>query len=248
MIELAKKLKDYYDFNYIKDISDKFSQVAPNFDPESYNKEIPEEYNELTFLKRQDAIANAIEAGLKGRYTDNLNVFKLIWGEELKQETGMFKEGWWLWPLGRYVEKHALEDIDATLLFVRDFTKRHTGEYIVRPILINHTKYIMETFLEWSKDENVHIRRLSSEGMRISLPWAVKTISVLNEKILYEQILTNLIDDRSRFVQKSVGNNINDLYKIDPEFADKIIEKWEKTSSKNTLWIINHARRNQKQL
>ena len=243
---MAKKLKDYYDLNYIKKLSDKFVEVAPNFDTELYHNEIPDDYNELTFLKRQDIIANAIDIGLRGIYVDNLEVFKLLWGEELKQETGMFTEGWWLWPLGRYVEKHALEDIDATLSFVRDFTKRHTGEYIVRPILINHTRYIMEIFLEWSHDENVHIRRLSSEGMRISLPWAIKTTSVLNEQLLYEQILTNLIDDNSKFVQKSVGNNINDLYKVDPKLADKIICNWEKlASSANTVWIIKHARRNQ---
>lgn len=244
---MAKKLKDYYDFNYIDELSQELAEVDSKFDTLLFHKQIPNNYSEMTFLKRQDTIANAIKEGLKGKYVENLNVFRLMWGEELKKETGMFKEGWWLWPLGRYVEKHALEDINATLSFAREFTKRHTSEFIVRPILINQTKDMMKRLLEWSQDENVHVRRLASEGMRISLPWAVKTTVALNEPILYEQILTNLKDDNSRFVQKSVGNNINDLYKVDSKFADKIIENWEKeTLSKNTMWIINHGRRNQK--
>jgi len=243
---MAKKLKDYYDFKYIDKLSKQLAEVGSTFDTLLFHRQIPKNYSELTFLKRQDTIANAIEAGLKGTYVENLDVFRLMWGEELKEETGMFKEGWWLWPLGRYVEKHALEDIQETISFARDFTKRHTGEYIVRPILINHTRHLMEAFLEWSQDENVHVRRLSSEGIRISLPWAVKTTAAINEPILYEQILSNLKDDNSRFVQKSVGNNINDLYKIDSQFADNIIENWKKsTSSKNTMWIIKHGRRNQ---
>lgn len=50
-----------------------------------------------------------------------------------------------------------------------------------------------------------------------------------------------------KFVQKSVGNNLNDLYKDAPEKADHIISQWEKTGkSKAQDWIIKHGRRNQK--
>ena len=60
-------------------------------------------------------------------------------------------------------------------------------------------------------------------------------------------ILTNLKDDPEKFVQKSVGNNLNDLYKEAPEKADFIIAQWEKTGqSKAQDWIIKHGRRNQK--
>lgn len=243
---MAKKLKDYYDFNYIDDLAKRFSKVDLNFDEKLYKKEIPDNYDELTFLKRQDVIANAIQAGLSGKYTENLDTFRLMWGEELKKDTGMFTEGWWLWPIGRYIEHNALKDIDATLSFAYDFTKRHTSEFIVRPILINNTSLAMKTFLKWSQDENVHVRRLATEGMRIALPWSVKTKVALNEPLLYEQILDNLKEDSSKFVQKSVGNNLNDLYKIDPEFANTIINKWMKTNpSEETLWIIKHGKRSQ---
>ncbi|MDE6892744.1 MAG: DNA alkylation repair protein, partial [Lachnospiraceae bacterium] len=74
-----------------------------------------------------------------------------------------------------------------------------------------------------------------------------KLFTALDEFDRYTVILTNLKDDPERFVQKSVGNNLNDLYKEDPQKADYIISKWEKSGhSKAQDWIIKHGRRNQK--
>jgi 3-methyladenine DNA glycosylase AlkC len=98
--------------------------------------------------------------------------------------------------------------------------------------------------LAWSLDDNVHVRRLASEGLRIALPWAKKTTSALDEFPLYTAILTNLKDDPSRFIQKSVGNNLNDLSKHDRTLAEQIIRSWEQQElSKAAGWIIRHGRR-----
>ena len=74
-----------------------------------------------------------------------------------------------------------------------------------------------------------------------------KIFVALEEFDRYAIILTNLKDDPEKFVQKSVGNNLNDLYKDAPEKADYLISEWQKTpSSKTQEWIIKHGRRNQK--
>ena len=106
----------------------------------------------------------------------------------------------------------------------------------------------MDELIGWSLDENVHVRRLASEGVRIRLPWSKKLFVALEEFERYTAILTNLKDAPEKFVQKSVGNNLNDLYKEAPEKADLIISQWEKTGqSKAQDWIMKHGRRNQKQ-
>jgi 3-methyladenine DNA glycosylase AlkC len=70
----------------------------------------------------------------------------------------------------------------------------------------------------------------------------------LEEFERYTILLTNLKDDPQKFVQKSVGNNLNDLYKDAPEKADFIIAQWESMGrSRAQDWIIKHGRRNQKQ-
>ena len=106
---------------------------------------------------------------------------------------------------------------------------------------------MMKVLIDWSKDPNVHVRRLACEGVRIRLPWSEKIYVALDEFEHYAEILTNLKDDPEKFVQKSVGNNLNDLYKDAPEKADFLINGWEKTpSTKAQEWIIKHGRRNKK--
>jgi 3-methyladenine DNA glycosylase AlkC len=40
--------------------------------------------------------------------------------------------------------------------------------------LANKTKETIKAMIKWSKDENVHVRRLASEEVRISLLWSKK--------------------------------------------------------------------------
>ena len=199
---------------------------------------------EKEFSERMDVFVNGFEQYLPNAYEQNIVIFEKILGEELKQETGMFTEGWWLWPIGRYVEKHGVENLKVSLAFIKELTKRFTGEYAIRPLLANKPKETIKEIIKWSKDKNVHVRRLASEGVRISLPWSKKLYTALDDFENYKTILTNLKNDTSKFVQKSVGNNLNDLYKEFPEKANEIIKEWnEDKPTKETLWIINHGLR-----
>lgn len=101
---------------------------------------------------------------------------------------------------------------------------------------------------EWSKDENERVRRLSSECLRIRLPWAKKLYTALEYFAPYLEILTNLKDDKDKYIQKSVANNMNDLYKESPEKFYEIIDEWKKEEmSKACEWIIKHGSRNVKE-
>lgn len=103
----------------------------------------------------------------------------------------------------------------------------------------------MDELIKWTAEENVHVRRLASESVRIRLPWSRKLFVALDEFERYTVILTNLKDDPEKFVQKSVGNNLNDLYKEAPEKADYIISQWPETGqSKAQEWIVKHGKRN----
>lgn len=244
---MARKLVDYYDYEYALNLADKLQGASPSFDINGFLEIFRNRLGNESFLQRQDIFADAMEASLAVGYDVALDTFRKIWGEELKQETGMFKEGWWLWPIGRFVERHVCEAPAISFAFIKDFTKRHTGEFAIRPLLISDPELTMEQMLLWSMDDNVHVRRLSSEGMRIYLPWARKTDAAIKHYQIYKNILANLKDDSSRFVQKSVGNNLNDLYKYDRNLAEGIIEDWRSEElSASSLWIIKHGQRKQK--
>ena len=76
------------------------------------------------------------------------------------------------------------------------------------------------------------------------MPWAKKLTIALDEFESFKKILTNLKNDKEKFVQKSVGNNLNDLMKEAPQLANQIIDEWNTDNpSKETLWIIKHGKR-----
>jgi 3-methyladenine DNA glycosylase AlkC len=238
------KIKDNYNTDCAKLLANKISPFYPSFNGTQFTTYIAENALDKEFSERIEIFVNAFEVCLPDDYEHNIELFVKILGPELKQETGMFSEGWWLWPVGRYVERHGIENSKLSLNFIEELTKRFTGEFAIRPLLELKTKETMRRMIKWSKSPNVHIRRLASEGVRIALPWAKKTYKGVEEFESYKIILSNLRNDKSKFVQKSVGNNLNDLYKEFPDKANEIINEWKsETMTKECEWIINHGLR-----
>lgn len=229
------------------DLSEKLTQAIPDFPATIFSNELIGNLEDKELFARFDFIVDALEKNLSENYSENIQAFYKILGPELEQSTGMFSFGWWLWPIGRYVERHGNENWQVSLDFLKELTKRFTGEYAIRPLLKEHPQEVMDELIRWSQEDNVHVRRLACEGVRTRLPWSEKIFVALEEFDRYAIILTNLKDDPEKFVQKSVGNNLNDLYKDAPEKADYLISEWQKTpSSKAQEWIIKHGLRNQK--
>ena len=241
------KHKDYYDNKYVLELSKKILSVMPSFDEKTFINELIDQLDDKELFERFDCIVDAMENNMDKDYSKNIQVFYNILGPELSQSQGMFSFGWWLWPIGRYVERNGNKDWELSLFFLKELTKRFTGEYAIRTLLREHPKEVMDELIKWTNDENVHVRRLASEGVRTRLPWSKKLLVAIEEFKRYTTILTNLKDDPERFVQKSVGNNLNDLFKESPEKAQYIISQWKKTDgSKAQDWIIKHGMRNQK--
>lgn len=240
------KHKDYYNDDYVLDISQRIHSVMPEFQERAFSHALIGNLEDKELFARFDCIVDAMEQSMTEDYSKNIEAFFHMLGPELAQAQGMFQFGWWLWPIGRYVERYGNENWSLSLAFLKELTKRFTGEYAIRPLLREHPKEVMDELIKWTKDENVHVRRLASEGVRIRLPWSQKLLVALDEFERYTTILTNLKDDPEKFVQKSVGNNLNDLYKEAPEKADFIITQWKKgPQSKASEWIIKHGMRNQ---
>jgi 3-methyladenine DNA glycosylase AlkC len=241
---MAKAFKDYYGTSTARLLAEKMAAVRPQFDVGGFVTFIRTGIRGKEFLARQDVYVEAFEEFLGDDYSKNVKLFTKILGPELETTDGMFTHGYWLWPVGRYVERHGLEDYDASIAFIYELTKRFTGEFAMRPLLEAYPKKTLVHVKRWSKDKNVHVRRLASECMRIKLPWAKKLDVALEHFDIYQTILTNLNSAPEKFVQKSVGNNLNDLMKVDPKKAQAIIKAWGKGNpSKETLWIVKHGTR-----
>ncbi len=247
VVKMAKKLKDYYDIDYLKMLSNKILAISDDFDSLKFFELTKRDIEKLEFNKRQELIARALYASIALRYRDTLSIFYKILGPELKGNSGAFSIGWWLWPLGKYVELYGEDDLTASIDFSKALTKRFTSEYCMRPLIRKYPVQTMKVLEAWSVDDNERVRRLSSECLRIRLPWAKKLYTALDYFEQYYIILTNLKDDNDKYIQKSVGNNLNDLYKEEPEKFYYIVDNWNKGQlSKACKWVIKHGSRNLK--
>ncbi len=244
---MAKKLKNYYDMDYLKMLSSKISEISTDFNSGKFLELISNDIEELEFNKRQEVIAAALHKSFTLGYEDTLAIFYKILGTELKGNSGAFSEGWWLWPIGKYVELYGEDYLEVSLNFSKELTKRFTSEYCMRPLIKKYPKETMKVLEDWSLDENERVRRLASECLRIRLPWAKKLYTALEHFEQYYKILTNLKDDKDKYIQKSVGNNLNDLYKEDARKFYYIVDNWSKGEiSKECKWVIKHGSRNVK--
>lgn len=241
---MPKKFKDYYDIEYLYSLAEKIKNVYEEFNTEYFIKLIEPTIENLEFNNRQILIAQSLKEAIPFDYPKTINIFNKILGPELEGSLGMFTEGYWLWPIGKYVELFGADYFEESTSFSKELTKRFTGEYSMRPLIVNFPKRSMELLLEWSKDDNKRVRRLASECIRIRLPWAKKLYVALEYFDIYIEILTNLKDDKDKTIQKSVANNLNDLFKEDTEKFEYIILKWTKENmTKECEWIIKHGSR-----
>lgn len=200
---------------------------------------------EFEFNQRQELVATALYKSFDLDYENTVTVFYKILGEELKGNSGAFSEGWWLWPIGKYVEMYGEDHFQISIDFSKELTKRFTSEYCMRPLIKKYPEASLKILYDWSKDSNERVRRLSSECLRIRLPWAKKLYTALEYFDAYVEILTNLKDDKDKYIQKSVANNLNDLYKENPEKFHDIVNKWQEGQiSKECEWVIKHGSRN----
>lgn len=141
-----------------------------------------------------------------------------------------------------FVGKYGLEDFDFSLDALEHFTKYSTSEFGIRPFLIHDLDRAIARMIEWSKSENHHVRRLSSEGSRPRLPWGLRLQELVKNPEPVRPILENLKADEEEYVRKSVANHLNDISKDNPDWMLDLVTSWD-DSDKRTGWIIKHAAR-----
>ena len=240
-----KKVKYYFDKKLAKLIAGKVKQVYPKFRSNDFVKTIADSVDDLELKARVAIITDALREFLPADFEVAMKILLRILGPENENEKGMFTEGYWLMPVAYFVEKYGCDDFDTSIAAIYEITKRHTGEYAVRPFLERYPAKMLSVMKDWSKDRSFHVRRLACEGVRPRLPWAKKMEQFLNDPTPVLPILENLKEDESLFVRKSVANNLNDILKDNYEIGIRVLKKWSRSKSEETKWIIRHALRNE---
>ncbi|MFW5450811.1 MAG: DNA alkylation repair protein [Methylophagaceae bacterium] len=147
------------------------------------------------------------------------------------------------WPLTDYVAVYGINQPEIALTVLPEVTALFTAEFAIRPFIEQHFDLTYRQLLVWSQNDDEHIRRLASEGIRPRLPWGKRLSQLCDDPDVIFPLLDQLKDDTSLYVRKSVANNLNDIAKDHP---NKVIEKcqqWMIDAPVERQWLIRHALR-----
>jgi len=130
------------------------------------------------------------------------------------------------------------------LIADKHFGVREVVWIALRPEIEKDLKKSINILSTWTKNPNENIRRFTTESIRPRGVWCKHINSLKEEPEQALIILEELKSDKSKYVQDSVGNWLNDASKSQPKFVADLCNDWEtKSSSKETEKIIKRARR-----
>lgn len=224
-------------------LANKITLVHKSFRAKDFCINIKKEVVGKSYTQRVEIIADSFKKYLPPDYKEALAILISILGPENTEESGMFKNFYWILPIGKFIEKYGLDYADISIKGIEEVTKRNTGEYAIRPFARKYPEKVLKVSRRWARSENFHLRRLASEGLRPKLPWASKLDIWNNNPKLVLEILEILKEDEIKFVKKSVANHLRDWLKVNPKEAERVFKSWSKSKNEHTQWILKYARR-----
>ena len=216
---MAEQLKNLYSKEFIKKLANRLFLIFTNFEKEDFvNSIFDTSWQNLELKQRMRHSAITLNKYLPLSYKKQLEILK----EVKKDFTGL--------------EAMIFQD------FVEVFTQDASSEFAIRQFILKYEEQTMNQMKIWAKSKNEHLRRLSSEGFRPRLPWAISLPKFKQNPTKPLEIIELLKNDKSLYVRKSVANNLNDISKDNPQLVIKFVKE-NLGSTKELNWICKHASR-----
>ncbi len=241
MEEKITRITDLFGENLARRLAEKISALHVSFKKKAFINQVQLNCLDKTLTQRVELIADQLKNYLPEDYKESIGILVGIMGNENESETGMFKNYYWLMPVGKFIEKYGLAHFTTSMKAIEELTKRNTGEYAIRPYIRQHPGKTIRQMKLWARSKNFHLRRLASEGLRPKLPWASKLDVFIDDPNPVFEVLDLLKTEKIKFVKRSVANIITDYIKVNPSAAKDLIRKWKTIDNEHTQWIIAHA-------
>lgn len=213
-----------------------FRQVDPAFDAETFFDCLYDDRWDARELKeRMRHGAQVLHGVLPGDYRAALAI--------IRQAAVHVPPGFGTMIFPDFVQLYGLDDWEASIPALEQFTQLCSAEYAVRPFILRDPERMMAQMLAWTGHENVHLRRLASEGCRPRLPWGMALPIFQADPTPVLPILEALKLDESDYVRRSVSNNLNDISKDNPQVVIDVARRWRAYATPEMDEIITHALR-----
>ena len=220
---MAALLKDLYNPRFFEKLCPVLKKEIPGFDCRDFIFRVfNNAWPDLELKARARHIATVLHHFLTPDF--NHNTTSLIRISNALRRTDSQNLLYFFIP--DYLEIYGLDHPEQSLKTMEQITKLVSAEFAVRPFLIRYPEQTMRCLYEWSLNTDPHVRRLSSEGCRPRLPWAMGIPKLKKDPTPIFPILENLKADSSEYVRRSVANNINDIAHDHPDLVINLAKRW----------------------
>ena len=224
--------KDRVDRTAVTNLGKKLKSVYPKFDVKRFADHVCDDnFLKLELLDRIRAIASGLQPFLPKDYRKAVDVIV----KAAANNCGFN------WALTGYIEKFGVEDFETSVPALKELTKYGSSEFAIRPFMINYPDRMMPVLHDWAVDENEDVRRLAAEGSRPRGVWVAHIEAFKKDPKPVLELLDKMKTDESKYVQKAVANNLNDISREHPDLVIKTAKQWLRNGDKNTAWIVRRA-------
>lgn len=227
----------------VKRISAVLNQIITSFPKQEFERDAFNGLEKLELKQRVDHLIAILADYLPADFSQAAEILlqlKTNWDRGDKDDA---LSSFAAWPLVDYVAVYGLKHPELALKILKNLTPLFSAEFAVRPFIELHFELTHQTLVRWCIDDDEHVRRLASEGIRPRLPWGKRLTKFCNDPSAILPILELLKDDTSLYVRRSVANNLNDISKDNPDCVIQLCQQWMYKASDERQWLIRHALR-----
>ncbi|MBK8247660.1 MAG: DNA alkylation repair protein [Gemmatimonadetes bacterium] len=240
---MAEPLKHHIGPEVVRSLATDLAAAWAGFDAKAFIRDASRGLDALELLPRGTHIAGAMRRHLPAAYPEAVRVLVDSLGPPLggSDLTGMAVFRYL--PYVAFIREYGVEHFEESMAAQYVLTQRFTAEWCIRPFVERYPDATLARLREWTRDPNVHVRRLVSEGTRPRLPWAPQLKAFIADPAPTLALLELLKDDPERYVQRSVANHLNDIAKDHPDRVVAVAKEWSRGASEGRAWIVSHALR-----
>ncbi len=236
---MAELLKNIYSKEFFAKFIRSIQKIEPNFNERSFLEQIYDaEWEGKELKQRMRHISITLKAHLYEDFEKNTETILRLIPQLLKD--GFKQDNLEFIFLPNFIEIYGIAHYKTAIKAFEKITQFVSCEFAVRPFIIEYKEEMIAQMLLWSKHEHPMVRRLSTEGCRPRLPWAIALPTLKKDPSPIIPILENLKNDVSESVRRSVANNLNDISKDNPAIVIDLVKKW-KGVTPETDWLIKHG-------
>ncbi|MCH8504937.1 MAG: hypothetical protein LAT50_11515 [Ectothiorhodospiraceae bacterium] len=123
----AIKITELFDARLAVMLAGRIKPVHRAFDDRAFVAMVHDATPGKTYTQRVGIIADAMHRFLPGDYEEAIHVLTRVLGPENPNETGMFRDYYWIMPVGKFIERYGLDHFQLSMDAIAEVTTRNTG-------------------------------------------------------------------------------------------------------------------------